>query len=83
MSTASISATELKRNASDVLNRVYYGKRTMIVERHGEPIVKIVPFEKERSTSSLKKSVSKYFGILPDFPDVTKARRSRQRPIRL
>lgn len=76
MNTTSISASELKRNTADVLNRVYYEKIVAVIKRHDEPIVKIVPIEKNKSRKS-------YFGIMPDFPDVTKLRYFRKRKISL
>jgi prevent-host-death family protein len=38
-----ITATELARNLSDVLNRARYKGETFIVERNGEPVAKIEP----------------------------------------
>ena len=38
-----ITATELARNLSDVLNRARYKGETFNVERNGEPVAKIEP----------------------------------------
>lgn len=75
-----ISASELKERISEVLNSVHFEKKVAIIERYGKPVAKIVPFDTKKNVSSL---VDKYFGILPDFPDVTKDRKSRKNPISL
>lgn len=72
-----ISATELKNSVSEVLNSVYFSGNTTIVERYGKPIAKIVP----ATNLDLDKVLNKYFGALPDFPDVTKFRRSRKKKL--
>lgn len=38
-----ISATELGKNLSDVLNRVHYRGETVLVERGGKPVCQIAP----------------------------------------
>ena len=38
-----LSATELARKLSDVLNRVHYQRETVIVERGGKPVCQIAP----------------------------------------
>lgn len=72
-----VSATELKNKVSDVLNEVAFKGNTAIIERHGKIIAKLVP------PSNLDNVLNKYFGALPDFPDVTKSRRSRKRKFTL
>lgn len=77
-----ISATELKNKLSEVLNSVYYNETVTVVEKHGKPIAEIVPIKKSKlSSTDIKKALDATFGILPDFPDVTKFRRSRKRKI--
>lgn len=84
MNTAYISATELKNKVSDILNQVYYEKKDIIIERFGKPIVKIVPVEKGAQwKKNIKTVVDKYYGIMPDFPDVTKMRYFRKRDVSL
>lgn len=73
--TTVISATELKNKVSEVLNEVAFKGNVAIIERYGKPIAKIVP------TENLDKVLNKYFGALPDFPDVTKFRRSRKKKL--
>lgn len=43
MTTRTMSATELSKNLSDVLNRIKYQGDQFIIERNGEPIAAIGP----------------------------------------
>ena len=79
MNNNSISASDLKNHASEILNDVYFGRKIAVIERYGRPIAKIIPIEK--SNESIAEVIDRYFGALPDFPDVTKFRRSRKRKI--
>lgn len=83
MNSTAISATELKNKLADVLNAVYYNKTTTVVKKHGKPVAKIVPIHETVYRESLKKALDKSFGTLPDFPDVTKFRRSRKKTFSL
>jgi len=38
-----LTATELARKLSDVLNRVYYQGETVVVERGGKPVCQLTP----------------------------------------
>lgn len=38
-----ITATELARNLSDILNRARYKGESFVIERNGEPVAKIEP----------------------------------------
>lgn len=62
MNTTFISASELKRNTAEILNRVYYEKIVAVIKRHNEPIAKIVPMVKG-SEETLRSNLDKYFGI--------------------
>ena len=73
--TTVISATELKNRVSEILNGVAFKGNVTVIERYGKPIAKIVPAE------NLDKVLNKYFGALPDFPNVTKFRRSRKKKL--
>lgn len=77
--TTIISATKLKSKISEVLNSVHYNKNIAIVERHGKPIAKIIPIDEGVKKNDLKLALDRTFGSIPDFPDVTKFRRSRKR----
>ena len=81
--TTVISATELKNRVSEVLNEVAFRGNIAVVERYGKPIAKIVPVPVDNNLrlERLKKALDESFGSLPDFPDVTKDRRSRRRKI--
>ena len=78
MNTFTVTATDLRKNAADILNRVYYEKRTALVERAGRVIVRMVPEEPLPSPLLIRS-----FGAAPDFPDVTKDRRSRKKFLKL
>ena len=72
-----ISATELKNKAADVLNQVVYTKAETIIMRHGKPIAVISPIKKrESSKANIKKVLDDTFGAIPDFPDVVRERRA-------
>ena len=80
MNKLTISATELKSNTADILNRVFYENIIVEVERHGKPIVEIRPKKAEsRKRKSLKKTLEKVFGLIPDFPEVYKERSTLNR----
>lgn len=76
-----ISASELKNNVSEILNEVTFMGNVAVIERYGKPIAKIIPIDKSLNLARLKKALDESFGSIPDFPDVTKDRRSRRRKI--
>lgn len=77
-----VSATDLKNRVADILNEVIFTGSEMIVERYGKPVVKITPIDKaKKAKKNMSEVIDRYFGALPDFPDVTKFRRSRRRKI--
>lgn len=82
MKTIYLSATELKRNTAEILNSVAYAGDVVVIERFGEPVAKMTPVL-ERTRLSGKEILNKYFGAAPDFPDVTKLRRSRKKSLSL
>ena len=55
-----VSATNLKRNTGEYLNKVRYGGVRLIVERNGEPLVEITPLILEKSKNEV---FEKYFGV--------------------
>lgn len=85
MNTSFISATDLKKNISDVLNRVYYEKQITIVKRHDIPIAKIIPVEKTEARKDLAAILDKYYGIWKNEPWAKnigrKSRRFRKRTV--
>ena len=75
--TTRLSSTELKRNTAEVLNSVAFGKVEAIVERYGEPLVKIIPMRTTEKKRDFKKLLDEYFGTIPNFPSVSKSRNFR------
>ena len=61
-----ITATELARSLSDVLNRVHYRNERFIVQRNGETIATLVPPGPLRGTT-LQEIAEKLRGL--EFPD--------------
>ena len=80
MSSIPVSATDLKHNTAEILNTVYFKKRTALIMRHGKVIAEIRPV---LDTKSTKRSLADFYGILPEFPDVTKNRTSRKKQVSL
>ncbi len=78
MNTFIVTATELRKNAADILNRVYYEKKIALIERAGTVIVRMAPEER-----GLRPTLNRSFGAIPDFPDVIKDRRSKKRLLKL
>jgi len=72
------SATDLKNNTSEILNLVAYGGYEVVVEKYGNDFVKVVPIVNPKSKKDYRKIMAKYAGSIPDFPEVTKFRRSRK-----
>lgn len=82
--TTVISATELKNKVSEVLNKVYFTGNETVIEKYGRPIARIVPVNdkvKKISKADIKRVLDETFGSMPDFPDITKYRRFRNRKI--
>lgn len=69
------SATNLKQNTSSIINSVFYKKTPIIIERHGKPIVKIVPLnEPTTKKTSTKENLDKFFASIPDI-EIAKSKR--------
>lgn len=77
MDTFTVSATDLKKCPADVLNRVYYEKKTALVERHGKIIARMIPEISDKPRESLNEIWKRYAGTMPDFPNVKKFRRNK------
>lgn len=77
MNTFTVSATEAKLNFSEILNRVTYEKKTAIIKKHGKIVAELSP--PKFSDISLKEKLAKFYGALPDLPDVKKFRRNKRR----
>lgn len=83
MKITRFSATELKRDTAKVLNLVAFGDLVAVVERYGEPLVKIIPAASPKEEINWEKKLKKYFGSIPKFPAVSKARYFRRRDLPL
>lgn len=81
MNNIYVSATNLKRDISKILNDVSFGDKTVVIERHGKTIAKIVPIHADEIKNDTDTLLSKYFGAMPDFPDVKKGRKFRKKDI--
>jgi antitoxin (DNA-binding transcriptional repressor) of toxin-antitoxin stability system len=58
-----LSATQLAKKLSDVLNRVHYQRETVIVERGGKPVCQLVPVP-----GSLEFQLSDLVALLDSLP---------------
>ena len=72
--TLVVTASDLKNNTSDYLNRIKYEKVEIIIERHGEQIARLVPISSKKRGQSMdeahrrvNKNLSKSFGSLPNL----------------
>jgi len=77
-----ITATELARSLSDVLNRVRYRGERFIVERNGEPVATLAPAGPEKSMT-LRQLVELLKQVPPpdeDFANDLRAIRESQPP---
>lgn len=78
-----LSSTDLKRKTAEILNLVRFGETIAVIERHGKPLVKILPIKENKIEESLKEKLNNYFGAIPDFPDVKHKRYFRNKKISL
>ena len=84
MKVTKLSSTDLKRKTAEVLNLVAFGEVTAIVERYGEPLVKISPIKKTSTgVKNLEKTIEGSFGMIADFPEVTSNRYFRKKRVSL
>lgn len=74
MNTTRVSASDLKFKTSEILNTVAFGGNSIIVERYGTDFVKIVPIINPVAKKDYKSLINKYYGAIPDFPEVHKLR---------
>lgn len=83
MNIVHISASELKKSVAEVLDDVYFGRKIAVIKRYGKTVAKIVPVDREKGNKDIGILLDKYFGILPEFPDVSKTRTFRRKNIKL
>lgn len=82
MKTLTIPASDLKNKTARVLNQVAYGQATVIVERFGRPVAKIVPVL-GKETDLMARELNKTFGKIPDFPNVRSERKFTRKAVSL
>ena len=70
MNIINVTTTGLKNNVSGIMNSVYFKRKTVLVKRYGKVLAKIIPIAIKKK----KIDTTKYFGSIPDFPDVTNER---------
>ncbi|MDP1722193.1 MAG: hypothetical protein Q8L37_03210 [Candidatus Gottesmanbacteria bacterium] len=78
MNTFTVTATDLRKNAADILNRVYYEKKIALIERAGKVIVRMHPSNTDAPHESFLDVWNRSAGSMPDFPDVKKFRRDKR-----
>ena len=84
MNTLNISSSDLKKNVAEILNDVYFGKKTAVINRYGKAVAKIIPIDDYAFKSEdINSILDKYFGALPDFPDVSRKRNFKKRSVNL
>lgn len=71
MDETKITATELSRNLSDVLNRAHYRGERFVIERNGEPVATLAPVERKRGLT-----LAEFYALLAEkgLPDEDFAR---------
>lgn len=72
------TATELKNNPAEILNLAIYGGYEVMIEKYGEEVAKVIPVKRNIAKKNYKELLAEFYGSMPDFPDVTKDRKSRK-----
>lgn len=52
--TNTISAMDLRRQAGDILNQIYYQNQSIVVERSGEPMAVLIPIRRFKQMEDRK-----------------------------
>lgn len=81
--TKTVSASDLKNNTSEILSLVAYGGYDVFVEKYGNEIAKITPIKKVKTKKNYENLLAKYYGSIPDFPEVYKFRNSRKKYVKI
>lgn len=61
--TKTVSAYEARTKFGELLNLVHYKGDTIIIEKMGKPMVKLVPIKKEKGEIRKKKNPMRWAGI--------------------
>lgn len=80
-----IAISDARATLPELVKKVNNTSDEIIITAYGKPVAKLVPANADKTTEKkdYKKVLERSFGILPDFPDVTKARVSRKKRIKL
>lgn len=82
MNFITVSSSDLKNKTAEILNLVAFGKAEITIKRHGEPLVKIIPYKKTLD-KNINQVSQKYFGASPNFPQVSSTRSFDKRTVDL
>ncbi|MBI5614385.1 hypothetical protein HY947_05650 [Candidatus Gottesmanbacteria bacterium] len=74
MDTFTVTATELKNNPSEIINRVHYEKQTAFIKRYGKIIARMTPEINDKPKESFNEIWDRYAGAIPGISDVKKFR---------
>jgi prevent-host-death family protein len=79
-----VAISDARATLPGIVARVNRSNEEVIITAYGKPVAKLLPAEPDKKKKvDYKKALEESFGILPDFPDVTKYRVSRKKPIKL
>lgn len=75
-----IAISDARALLPDLVEKVNSSYEEVIITVYGKPLAKLVSAEpdKKNKQADFERAIGKHFGVLPDFPDVTKDRRSRK-----
>ena len=84
MKTTTISVAEAKRDFSELLGRVAYGKETITITRHGKPMAILAPPAASEGLASVKGWLEDDDPFFEQIERVVRGRRKHTvRPVRL
>ena len=84
MPKSTVSVAEAKRDLSELLGRVAYGKETITITRHGKPMAVLAPATASQGLASVKGWLENNDPFFKKIRAVVKERkRHKIRPVRL
>ena len=84
MKKVSVSVAEAKRDFSELLGRVAYGKETITITRHGKPMAVLAPPATSEGLVSVRGWLDDDDSFFKEVQHIVKERRKhRIRPVRL
>jgi len=80
-----VTLSEARARLGELVERELPMKGEIYLVKYNRPVAKLSLVGKRVRGKewSAKKVIDKYFGAIPDFPDVTRYRRSREKPVSL